>query len=156
MRVFDVERSCDTVMFFSNWWIIDRITKWKSLMNRNMRFPTPWYVRPAKAQNSLCICTVWSDILLVARIFYDCWKSYVVAQFLLQVKTSITNTCSRMTWWLKWKNSGNVWVMRNNLQAVNSRKVMQIKLRIKIARRNKKMKCLIKWWALKVWWEPTH
>ena len=34
-----------------------------------MRFPTMWYVRPAKPQISLRICTVWSEPLLVAWIF---------------------------------------------------------------------------------------
>ena len=37
-----------------------------------MRFPTIWYVRPAKAQTSLRICAVCSEPLLVACIFYDC------------------------------------------------------------------------------------
>ena len=27
-------------------------------LSRGMSFPTMWYVRPAKAQTSLCICTV--------------------------------------------------------------------------------------------------
>ena len=36
-----------------------------------MRFPTMWYVRPAKAQTSLRIHAVWSEYLLVALIFYD-------------------------------------------------------------------------------------
>ena len=31
-----------------------------------------WYVQPAKAQISLRICTVWSEPLLVALIFYEC------------------------------------------------------------------------------------
>ena len=38
----------------------------------NMRYPTMWYVRPAKPQISLCIRPVWSEPLLVAWIFYDC------------------------------------------------------------------------------------
>ena len=37
-----------------------------------MRFPTMWYVRPAKPQISLCICAVCSEPLLVATIFYNC------------------------------------------------------------------------------------
>ena len=41
-------------------------------MSRDMRFPTMWFVRPAKAQTSLCIHTVWSKPLLLACIFYDC------------------------------------------------------------------------------------
>ena len=36
-----------------------------------MRFPTMWYVRPAKPQTSLRIRTVLSEPLLVARIFYE-------------------------------------------------------------------------------------
>ena len=39
--------------------------------NRNMRFPTMWYVPPAKAQTSLRNRTVWSEPLLAAWIFYD-------------------------------------------------------------------------------------
>ena len=30
----------------------------KYYLSRAMRFPTMWYVRPAKAQTSLCICAV--------------------------------------------------------------------------------------------------
>ena len=37
-----------------------------------MRFPTMWYVRPAKPQISLRIRPVWSEPLLVAWVFYDC------------------------------------------------------------------------------------
>ena len=44
-------------------------------LSRDMRFPTMWYVRPAKAQTSLCICAVWSEPLLVAWIFYDCYAT---------------------------------------------------------------------------------
>ena len=35
-------------------------------------FPTMWYVWPAKPQISLRICAVWSEPLLVTRIFYEC------------------------------------------------------------------------------------
>ena len=37
-----------------------------------MRFPTMWYVRPAKPLISLRIRAVWSEPLLVAWVFYDC------------------------------------------------------------------------------------
>ena len=40
-------------------------------MSRDMRFPTMWYVGPAKPQTSLHIRAVWSEPLLVAWIFYD-------------------------------------------------------------------------------------
>ena len=36
-----------------------------------MRFPTMCYVRPAKAQTSLRIRAVWSELLLVAWILHD-------------------------------------------------------------------------------------
>ena len=50
-------------------------TPWKfwicfiRLMSSGIRFPTMWYVRPAKPQISLQICAVWSEPLLVACIF---------------------------------------------------------------------------------------
>ena len=43
------------------------------IMSRCMRFPTMCCVRPAKAQISLRIRTVWSEPSLVAWIFYDCY-----------------------------------------------------------------------------------
>ena len=54
-------------------------------MRRDMRFPTMWYVRPAKAQTSLRICAVRSEPLLVAWISYDCqatdWTAFGVCKF---------------------------------------------------------------------------
>ena len=51
-------------------------------MSCGMRFPTMWYVRPAKPQISLRILAVQSEPLLVAWIFYDYlafdWKSFGV------------------------------------------------------------------------------
>ena len=41
-------------------------------MSRNMRFPTMWYVGPAKPQTSLHISAVWSESLLGASIIYEC------------------------------------------------------------------------------------
>ena len=35
-------------------------------------FPTMRYKRPAKPQISLRICAVWSELLLVAWVLYDC------------------------------------------------------------------------------------
>ena len=40
-------------------------------LSRDMRFPTMWYVRPAKPQTSLRIRAVWSEPLLVYWIFYE-------------------------------------------------------------------------------------
>ena len=44
-------------------------------MSSDMRFPTNWYVRPAKTQISLRIHAVWSEPLLVAWIFYECYAT---------------------------------------------------------------------------------
>ena len=44
----------------------------KRHMIQCMRFPTMWYVRPAKPQISLRMRAVWSEPLLVAWVFYDC------------------------------------------------------------------------------------
>ena len=38
-------------------------------MSSDMKFPIRWHVRPAKAHTSLRIRAVWSEPLLVARIF---------------------------------------------------------------------------------------
>ena len=40
-------------------------------LSHDMKFPTMWYVRPAKAQTSLGIRAVWSEPFLVAWIFYE-------------------------------------------------------------------------------------
>ena len=40
-------------------------------LSHDLRFPTMWYVRPAKAQTSLRIRTVWSEPLLGSWIFSD-------------------------------------------------------------------------------------
>ena len=59
---------CEERCIWLEW--IDSI--WVIQMSRDMRFPTMWFVRPAKAQISLRIRAVWSEPLLVACIFYDC------------------------------------------------------------------------------------
>ena len=40
-------------------------------MSRGMRFPTIWYVRPAKAQTILPVRAVWSEPLLVSWVLFD-------------------------------------------------------------------------------------
>ena len=49
-----------------------------------MRFPTMWYVRPAKPQINLRIRAVWSEALLVVWIIYECeatdWISFGVSK----------------------------------------------------------------------------
>ena len=53
-------------------------------LSHDMRFPTMWYVPPAKLQISLRICAVWSEPLLVAWIFYNClatdWTAFEVSK----------------------------------------------------------------------------
>ena len=44
-------------------------------LSRDMRFPIMWYARPAKPQISLRKRAVWSEPLLVAWMFYDCWAT---------------------------------------------------------------------------------
>ena len=65
-------------------WLMWR-TKWsrvlilgiclKHFMSHGMRFPALWHARPAKAQTSLRIRAFWSEHLLVAWIFHDCWTT---------------------------------------------------------------------------------
>ena len=59
------------VLLFSNHMPdLTEICEWQwgnKEMSRSMIFPTMWYVRPAKAQISL-----WSELLIVAWILYDC------------------------------------------------------------------------------------
>ena len=45
--------------------------KYKVELSHDMRFPTMWYVWPAKAQTSMRIRAVWSEPLLVAWIFNE-------------------------------------------------------------------------------------
>ena len=54
---------------------MQRVKGLKKYLSRNMRFPTMWYVRPAKALTSLRICAVWSESLPVAWKFYDTWAA---------------------------------------------------------------------------------
>ena len=49
-------------------------------MNHDMRFPTMWYVRQAKAQTIMCIGTVLSEPFRVKMP--HCWKSHVAAHIL--------------------------------------------------------------------------
>ena len=57
-----------TWQFIKQWHIM---LKYQNL-SHCMRFPTMWYVRPAKPQISLRIRAVWSEPLLVTWLFYDC------------------------------------------------------------------------------------
>ena len=54
-------------------YVLTRFNKIHGLnyMSRDTRFLSMWYVRQAKAQISLHISTVWSELLLVAWIFYE-------------------------------------------------------------------------------------
>ena len=62
----------DSTGYFVQWlqykWCLEN---WIRHISRDMRFSTMWYVRPAKPQISLRIRAVWSELLIVAWIFYD-------------------------------------------------------------------------------------
>ena len=47
-------------------WFINTVGQSRSLLSRDMRFPTMWYVRPAKPQIRLHIRAVSSEPLQVA------------------------------------------------------------------------------------------
>ena len=70
-------------------------------MSREMRFPTMWYVRPAKPQISLCIRAVWSEPLLVAWTFYEWyatdWSSFGVSK--------IKRRLHRLVWFYTCQNA---------------------------------------------------
>ena len=67
-----------------------------------MRFPTMWYVRPAKPQISLRIHAVWSEPSLVAWLLYDCkatgWTSFGVSKLKRRMHRHIwVYTCQNAT-----------------------------------------------------------
>ena len=71
-------------------------------LSQCMRFPTMWYVRPAKPQISLRKCAVWSEPLLVAWVFYDCyasdWAPFVVAKLKRRLQRLVwVYTCQNVT-----------------------------------------------------------
>ena len=74
--------------------------KRQPLMSRDISIPTMWYVRPAKTQISLRIQAVWSELLLVALIFYACyatdWKSFGVSKLKRRLHRLVwVYTCQR-------------------------------------------------------------
>ena len=76
-------------------------------MSRDMRFPTMWYVWPAKTQISLRIHAVWSEPLLVAWIFYECydtdWTSFWVSKLKRRLHRLVwVYTCQNATF-IVWK-----------------------------------------------------
>ena len=72
----------------------------KNNLGQCMRFPTMWYVRPAKPQISLCIRTVWSEPLLVAWVFYDCeatdWTPFGVSKLKMRLQRLVQTTHVKM------------------------------------------------------------
>ena len=67
-----------------------------------MRFPTMWYVGPAKAQTSLRIRAVWSEPSLVAWIYHDClatdWTAFGVCKLKKRLHRLVwVNTCQNTT-----------------------------------------------------------
>ena len=81
---------------------IDKFKVTDLIMSQWMRFPTNWYVRPAKPQTSLCIRAVWSEPLLVAWVFYDCkvtdWTPLGVSKLMRRRQRLIlVYTCQNVT-----------------------------------------------------------
>ena len=70
----------------------EQACSWQKQMGRDMKFPTMWYVRPAKPHRSLRICAVWSEPLLVAWIFYEFmyWLNIILS--FLSLKGSCTGS----------------------------------------------------------------
>ena len=64
------QASCGTVYNTGLFYELDLSHVQLENLTPGMRFPTMWYVQPAKPQISLGICTVWSEPLQVAWIFY--------------------------------------------------------------------------------------
>ena len=68
-----------TFVSAAGYWKRRNLVTWKPIfrhLNRDMRFPNMWFVRPAMAQTSLHIRAVWSEPLQVAWVFYECSMSY--------------------------------------------------------------------------------
>ena len=71
-------------------------------LSQCIRFPTMWYMWPAKAQTSLRIRAVWSEPLLVTRIFYECWATDQTYFGVTRLKKRLprlvwVNTCQNAT-----------------------------------------------------------
>ena len=69
-----------------------------------MRFPTIWYVGPAKAQISLCIHAVWSEPLLLLE--YPMTVKLLTEQYLefLSLKGGCTSECTHVKMPHCWKS----------------------------------------------------
>ena len=93
-------------------------------MSRDMRFPTMWYVRPAKTQISLCIHAVWSEPFLVAWIFYECnatdWTSFWVSK--------LKRGLRRLVWF--WADPRDSWHLHSSLLFILTRVPTHKKYRI--------------------------
>ena len=89
------------------------------------RFPTTWYVQPAKAQTSLRIRAVWSEPLLAGWIFYDCsatdWTTFSVSKlnkglyrlvgvYSYQIATLLEITCHGS--YVSWLQQQNVLALK--------------------------------------------
>ena len=61
----------------------------KTYLSQCVRFPTMWYVRPAKAQISLRIRAVWSKPLQVTWIFYDCSSTYQTSFWVIKLNSEL-------------------------------------------------------------------
>ena len=92
-------------------------------MSSDMRFPTMWYVRPAKAQTSLRIRAVCSEPLQVAWIIYECsaasWTAFGVSKLKIRLHRLVwAYTCQNATL-LEITGHGSIMVFRWHLISIS-------------------------------------
>ena len=84
------------------------------MLSHNTRFPTMWYVHPAKAQISLHKWAVWSEPLPVAWIFYD-WTSFGVSKLKKKLHRLVwVYTCQNATL-LEISLCGSIVIVQNEI-----------------------------------------
>ena len=80
----------------------EAVWPWYTYLSQYMRFPTMWYVRPAKSQIRLRIRAVWSEPLLGAWVFYNClatdWTPFKVTKLKRRLQRLVwVYTCQNAT-----------------------------------------------------------
>ena len=82
-------------------------------MTQCIRFPTIRYVRPAKPQINLRIRAVWSEPLIVAWVFYDCyatdWTPFGVSSLKGCCRGSSESTHVKMPHCWKSHDTAQIW-----------------------------------------------
>ena len=88
------------VIFVSYVTLSNTVVYLNKYLSCDLRFPTMWYVRPAKPQISLRIRAVWSEPFLVAWIFNECkftdWTSFGISKLKRRLNW-LVYTCQNAT-----------------------------------------------------------